>query len=86
MGTYLREAYVLPLLLCAPLVFTLLLMQAWFVPHTYAQLAVHLFAAGLVYGAGMAWAFAAYRLTAFSQSPTTRLEVTDVAVAVDNVL
>jgi O-antigen/teichoic acid export membrane protein len=56
-STFLRQAYVLPLLLCSPLVAVLLLMQRWFVAHTYRQLAVQLLAGGLVYGACCAWAY-----------------------------
>jgi O-antigen/teichoic acid export membrane protein len=56
-STFLRQAYVLPLLLCSPMVAVLLLMQRWFVAHTYRQLAVQLLAGGLVYGAGCAWAY-----------------------------
>ena len=52
-----RQAYLLPVILCAPLVVVLLLMQRWFVPHTYRQLALHLLAGGLVYGACMAWGY-----------------------------
>ncbi len=55
--TFLRQAYLLPLMLCTPLVVVLLLMQRWFVPHTYRQLALHLLAGGLVYGACMAWGY-----------------------------
>lgn len=53
--TYLREAYALPLFVTAPLVLVLLLMQRWFVPHHYGQLAVQLFIAGVVYGLGLLW-------------------------------
>jgi O-antigen/teichoic acid export membrane protein len=56
-STYLRQAYLLPLLLCAPMVAVLLLMQRWFVAHTYRQLAVQLLAGGAVYGACCAWAY-----------------------------
>jgi O-antigen/teichoic acid export membrane protein len=56
-STYLRQAYVLPLLLCAPLVIVLVLMQRWFVAHTYRQLAVQLLAGGLVYAACLGWAY-----------------------------
>jgi hypothetical protein len=88
MITYLRKAYTLPLVLCVPMVLTLLLMKAWFVPHTYPQLAVHLLAAGLVYGAGLAWAFSANRLMEFSYPPlsSTRLDVTGAVAAADNPL
>ncbi len=57
----LREAYVLPLLVCVPTVVTLLLMKRWFVPHTYAQLAIHFTAAGAVYGGALLWVFASKR-------------------------
>lgn len=53
---FLRQAYTLPLALCVPLILALVLMQRWFVPHNYRQLAVHLVVAGAVYGTGMLWA------------------------------
>jgi O-antigen/teichoic acid export membrane protein len=56
-STFLRQAYLLPLMLCAPMAAVLLLMQRWFVAHTYRQLAVELLAGGLVYGACLAWAY-----------------------------
>src|SRR5262249_6279732 len=43
---YLREAYALPLVLCAPMALTLVLMKQWFVPHNYLQLGIHLLVAG----------------------------------------
>ncbi len=55
-GVYLREAFVLPLALCAPLVAVLLLMRHWFVAHTYLQLAIHLLVGSAVYGVGILWA------------------------------
>jgi O-antigen/teichoic acid export membrane protein len=55
--TYVRHAYLLPLLTCAPLVLALLLMQRWFVAHRYRELAVQLLASGIVYGACLAWAY-----------------------------
>ena len=56
-STYLRQAYLLPLLLCAPMVAVLLLIQHWFVAHTYRQLAVPLLAGGLTYAACLGWAY-----------------------------
>jgi O-antigen/teichoic acid export membrane protein len=53
--TYLRQAYVLPLLITAPLVLVLLLMQRWFIPHTYLQLAVQFMIGATVYGLGILW-------------------------------
>jgi O-antigen/teichoic acid export membrane protein len=55
--TYLRQAYVLPLMLCAPMAVVLVLMQHWFVAHTYRQLAMQLVAGGLAYTACVGWAF-----------------------------
>lgn len=59
--TYLYRAFVLPLALCIPLVAVLLLMQRWFIPHRLSQLLIQLVIAGLVYGAGLAWAFWTHR-------------------------
>lgn len=56
-GTYLRHAYLLPLMLCAPVALVFVLMQRWFVAHTYRQLAVQFLAGGLVYGACLAWVY-----------------------------
>lgn len=61
MGLYLREAYLLPAIVCAPLLAVLPLMKRWFVPHNYPQLAVHLGVAGAVYGLALLWAFASKR-------------------------
>jgi O-antigen/teichoic acid export membrane protein len=55
--TYLREAFVLPTLVTAPLVIVLLLMQRWFVAHNYWQLGIQLIVGGIVYSAGLAWVF-----------------------------
>ncbi len=54
-STYLREAYVLPILISIPMVFALLLMQSWFIPHHYVELALQLLIAGAVYGLGLLW-------------------------------
>jgi hypothetical protein len=53
--TYLREAYTLPILITVPMVLVLLLMQRWFIPHHYVELAVQLLIAGMVYGSGLLW-------------------------------
>jgi O-antigen/teichoic acid export membrane protein len=55
-GVYLRQAFLLPLMLCVPLVAVLLLMRRWFVPHNVVQLALHLAAGSAVYGVGLLWA------------------------------
>ncbi|HKD03125.1 MAG TPA: flippase [Terriglobales bacterium] len=70
LGRYLREAFVLPLALCAPLVVTLLWMRHWFVAHNYVQLATQLAAGSVVYGIGVLWAVwtrRAYQVSDFSQ-------------------
>ena len=59
--TYFRQAFVLPLLLCTPMAVVLLLMQRWFVAHTYRQLTVQLLAGGLVYGLFLGWAYITVR-------------------------
>ncbi|MBV9179770.1 MAG: polysaccharide biosynthesis C-terminal domain-containing protein [Acidobacteria bacterium] len=64
--TYLREAYALPVLLCIPMVGTLLAMKLWFVPHNYLELAVQLAVAGTVYGIGLFWAFKTEQLVKMS--------------------
>lgn len=55
--TYLREAFVLPTVVTAPLVVILLLMKQWFVAHNYWQLGIQLVVGGVVYGAALAWVF-----------------------------
>ena len=57
LSTYLREAFVLPLIVSAPLVLTLLLMRRWFVAHNYWQLGIQLLVGAIVYGSGLAWAY-----------------------------
>ncbi len=60
--TYVRQAYLLPLMLCAPLAATLWLMQRWFVAHTYRQLIPQLLAGALVYGLCLGWAYRTNRV------------------------
>ncbi len=79
-STYLREAYLLPLLLCTPLVSVLLLMRRWFVPHTYRELAVQLLAGGLVYAVSVGWAYATGRaLHVADLAPTTANSMPEAA-------
>jgi O-antigen/teichoic acid export membrane protein len=59
--TYVYRAFVLPLVLCIPVVAVLLLMQRWYVPHRLGPLLVQLVIACLVYGVGLAWAFWTHR-------------------------
>jgi len=81
LGRYLREAYLLPLIVCVPVVIVLLLMKQWFVPHNYAQLAAHLGIAGTVYGLSVSWAFASNRAMKIGElhSPEAGLEQPAVA-------
>jgi O-antigen/teichoic acid export membrane protein len=58
--TYLHRAFVLPLVLCIPMVAVLWLMRRWFIPHRLGPLLIQLAIAGLVYGIGLAWAFWAH--------------------------
>jgi hypothetical protein len=60
--TLLREAYMLPLLLAAPLAATLLVLQHWRFAHNLRQLAFQSLAGGAVYGAGLLWAYRSNRL------------------------
>jgi O-antigen/teichoic acid export membrane protein len=60
-STYLREAFVLPLLINIPLVATLFLLRRWYHPHNYRQLIPQLLIAGLVYGACILWVFTSKR-------------------------
>jgi O-antigen/teichoic acid export membrane protein len=55
--TFLRQAYLLPLALCVPLVMALWLMQHWFFARTYPQLIFQLGVGGIVYAAGLLWVF-----------------------------
>jgi len=61
-GTFLREAYLLPIGLCLPLAPVLLWLRHWFVARNYLELAEQLLIAGAVYGAGLFWAYRAGRL------------------------
>jgi len=54
---FVRQAYTLPVLLCLPFLAALLLMKRMQVPHTYAQLAIEVAMAGLVYALELGWAF-----------------------------
>ncbi len=60
-STFVRQAYLIPLTVCAPMVMVLFLMRSWRVPHNYRQLAIQLLAAGSVYGLALLWAHATNR-------------------------
>lgn len=76
MRTYLKEAYLLPLVACGPLVGAMLLMKRWFIPHNYQQLGAHLGVAAVIYGLTLLWAFASKRATDIGslQAQETALE------------
>ncbi len=80
LGTYVREAYALPFLLCMPLTAVLLLMRNWFIPHSYPQLGIQLFIALAVYGLGLLWAVLtkrALRVSEFAlQGGSAQAEIT----------
>jgi O-antigen/teichoic acid export membrane protein len=80
MQTYLREAYLLPVIVCAPLVMELLLMKQWFVPHNYLGLAAHLGVAGTVYGLALWWAFASKRAMAIGNLQDAEAALEEAAV------
>ena len=61
LATYLYRAFVLPLVLCLPMVAVLWLMRRWFIPHRLGPLLIQLVIAGSVYGVGLAWAFGTHR-------------------------
>jgi O-antigen/teichoic acid export membrane protein len=79
--TYVREAYMLPLLTSAPLVVTLLLLHRWFVAHNYWQLGIQLLIGGAVYGLALLWASLTGRalrvgeLTAFPGSKSSEVSL-----------
>ena len=56
MGTFLREAYVLPFSLSLPTVVALLLVRRWFFAQTYLQLGLQILLGLVPYGLGLTWA------------------------------
>jgi O-antigen/teichoic acid export membrane protein len=60
-GTFLREAYTLPILLTLPLVTALLLANRFFYPRNLIQLVVETLVVGSVYMVGMFWAYRTHR-------------------------
>ena len=57
MGTFLREAYTLPILLTLPLVAALWLANRSFYPRNLVQLAIEILAVSSIYGVGLLWAY-----------------------------
>ena len=56
-GTFLREAYTLPILLTLPLVAVLWLTNRFFYPRNLIQLVLETLAASSIYGVGLLWAY-----------------------------
>jgi O-antigen/teichoic acid export membrane protein len=56
LSIYVRQAYLLPVVLCTPMAVVLFLMHRWFVAHTYFQLIAQLLAGGVVYALCLGWA------------------------------
>lgn len=61
-GFFLRQAYTLPLLLCAPTVVAMLLMKHWFFASTYSQVGLEILVGLIPYGLGLAWAISRGRI------------------------
>jgi O-antigen/teichoic acid export membrane protein len=78
-GTYLREAYTLPLLLSIPLVVTLLLMRRWFFAHTYLEVGLQILLGLAPYGLGLLWAFWTKRV--WQVGEVLSREMDEIAVA-----
>jgi O-antigen/teichoic acid export membrane protein len=60
-GTFLRDAYTLPVLLALPLVVALWLANRFFYPRNLVQLAAETLAASSIYGVGLLWAYCTNR-------------------------
>jgi hypothetical protein len=54
---FLREAYLLPILLTLPLVGTLLVANRFFYPRNLIQVALEILVMSAVYGVGLLWAY-----------------------------
>ena len=52
---FLVDAYFFPVVLCAPMILVLLIMQRFFYAHHYPQLLINLMAGCAAYGVGVAW-------------------------------
>jgi O-antigen/teichoic acid export membrane protein len=78
-GTFLREAYVLPLLLCAPLVLTLFLMRHWFLARTVVQVGIQILISMVPYGLGVLWALRTKRVWRVGELSSRQLD--EVAIA-----
>jgi O-antigen/teichoic acid export membrane protein len=61
-ASFLLQAYTLPILLCAPTVVALLLVQRWFFARTYSQVGLQILIGLVPYGLGLAWAISRGRI------------------------
>lgn len=80
--TFLREAYLLPLALSAPLVAVLLVFRQWYPVHRLIPLATQIFVAMSVYALGLYWAVQTrrvYDVGDFADEETIALETTQLA-------
>jgi hypothetical protein len=59
---YLKEAFILPIALCIPLVGILLGMQHWHYAHNYLRLGINMSTGLAAYGIGLLWAIRTRRI------------------------
>jgi hypothetical protein len=78
-GAYLREAYVLPVLLSLPLVGTQLLVRHWFIARTYIQVGLQILISLVPYGLGVLWALWTKRIWTVGKLSDEQMD--EVAVA-----
>ena len=80
--TFLREAYTLPLLLCAPQVAVLLAMRQWLPVHHLLPLLGEILVSLAAYGVGLFWAVRTghvYKVGELTVNPELEAENTDMA-------
>jgi hypothetical protein len=85
--TFVREAYLLPVSLCAPMVGVLLVMHRWYPVHRLIPLAMEVLIAVLVYGVGLYWAVRTRRVYEVGDLATGELvaaETTELAESLQN--
>jgi O-antigen/teichoic acid export membrane protein len=79
-GTFLIEAYSLPIMLCAPLIVALLLMRRWFFAHNYWQVGLQIIISLIPYGLGIAWAIWTGRVWKVDGLSFRKLDEVDAAL------
>jgi O-antigen/teichoic acid export membrane protein len=79
-SAYLREAFLLPLLLTIPLSLTLVLLRHWFIAHTYFQAGVQSLIGLAVYAVGVGWAIWTKRAWNLNFKETWASEETNLAI------